>query len=75
MVTLKMQAKTNRRGTVTFRVPPHLRSSELEMVIIIDNKKTPRTPLLKKYDFSDLAGRLHWKGNAVTQQRRLRNEW
>ena len=29
----------------------------------------------KKYDFSSLAGRLQWKGNAVEEQRKLRDEW
>lgn len=29
----------------------------------------------KNYDFSDLAGKLEWKGDAVLQQRQLRNEW
>jgi hypothetical protein len=27
------------------------------------------------YDFSDLAGRLKWQGDAVAAQRALRNEW
>lgn len=27
------------------------------------------------YDFSDLAGRLTWRGDAVTVQRTLRDEW
>jgi hypothetical protein len=27
------------------------------------------------YDFSGLTGRLQWRGDAVTEQRRLRNEW
>lgn len=29
----------------------------------------------RKYDFSDLAGKLEWKGDAVAEQRRLRDEW
>lgn len=29
----------------------------------------------RKYDFSDLVGRLQWKGDAVAEQRRLRDEW
>ena len=29
----------------------------------------------KDYDFSDLAGKLQWKGDAVKEQRRLRDEW
>jgi hypothetical protein len=28
-----------------------------------------------KYDFSDLAGKLQWQGDAVTEQRRMRDEW
>ena len=28
-----------------------------------------------RYDYSDLAGRLQWRGDAVAEQRRLRNEW
>ena len=28
-----------------------------------------------KYDFSDLYGQLEWKGDAVMEQRKLRNEW
>jgi hypothetical protein len=31
--------------------------------------------LAAKYDFSDLLGRLKWNGDAVAEQRSLRNEW
>ncbi len=27
------------------------------------------------YDFSDLVGKLQWTGNAIDEQRRLRDEW
>ena len=30
---------------------------------------------LKTYDFSDLAGKLTWQGDAVATQRDLRDEW
>lgn len=29
----------------------------------------------RKNDFSDLAGKLQWRGDAVAEQRRMRNEW
>jgi hypothetical protein len=29
----------------------------------------------RKYDFSDLAGKLEWKGDALKEQRKLRDEW
>ena len=32
-------------------------------------------PTGKPYDFSDLAGQLTWKGDAVAEQRILRDEW
>lgn len=28
-----------------------------------------------RYDFSDLAGKLEWRGDAVEQQRLMRDEW
>lgn len=28
-----------------------------------------------KYDFSELSGQLKWTGNAVGEQRKLRDEW
>ncbi len=28
-----------------------------------------------RFDFSDLIGRLQWRGSAVAQQRELRDEW
>ncbi len=28
-----------------------------------------------KYDFSDLSGKLQWKGDAVAEQQKLRDEW
>ena len=34
-----------------------------------------RSPPEKNYDFSGLAGRLKWKGDAVKEQRELRDEW
>ena len=38
------------------------------MIPIVDDAKP-------KYDFSDLVGRLEWNGDAVKEQRRLRDEW
>lgn len=32
-------------------------------------------PMPPRYDFSDLAGRLEWRGDGVDEQRLLRDEW
>jgi hypothetical protein len=37
--------------------------------VFSDEKQKP------SYDFSDLAGRLTWQGDAITMQRNLRDEW
>ncbi|KOR33041.1 hypothetical protein TI05_03525 [Achromatium sp. WMS3] len=29
----------------------------------------------QKYDFSDVAGKLQWQGNAIKEQRKMCNEW
>ena len=35
----------------------------------------PMTSTKLLYDFSDLVGKLQWKGDAVEEQRLLRDEW
>ncbi len=29
----------------------------------------------QKYNFSDIAGKLEWRGDAVEEQRKIRDEW
>ncbi len=36
-----------------------------------EDKNLPK----KKYDFSRLFGKLEWQGDALAEQRKLRNEW
>ena len=38
-------------------------------------KQMPDVSPKPTFDFSDLAGKLQWKGDAVEEQRRLRDEW
>lgn len=35
----------------------------------------PPAPAGRRYDFSDLCGKLAWKGDALAAQRKLRDEW
>ncbi|MBV5279894.1 MAG: hypothetical protein J0651_01045 [Actinobacteria bacterium] len=35
----------------------------------------PRQEEKATYDFSALAGRLKWSGNAIKEQRKIRDEW
>lgn len=51
--------------------------STLDYVTIVQPPTAPAMgePAPRKYDFSDLAGKLEWKGDAIAQQRLLRDEW
>jgi len=41
------------------------------IVLMADNPAPTQT----KYDFSHIAGRLEWQGDAVQTQRKIRDEW
>ncbi len=49
----------------------------LQYVQVVKVEKIPANwvAVNPSYDFSDLAGKLEWKGDAVAEQRRLRDEW
>ncbi|MBK8568433.1 MAG: hypothetical protein IPN76_35290 [Saprospiraceae bacterium] len=49
--------------------------STLEYVKIVQPSTATQPPSPNRYDFSDLAGKLEWKGDAVAQQRLMRDEW
>ena len=55
---------------------PDNRLAELLAFIEFLNYKQEHSPKFpKQYDFSDLSGRLQWQGNALQEQKRLRDEW
>lgn len=51
-----------------------LRTLNYVQVVPTPPTKT-QTSVQPKYDFSDLSGKLNWEGDAVLEQRRLRDEW
>ena len=58
-----------KRNRVSFEVPKEYSAFACRVIVIpVDENR-------QKYDFSDLVGKLHWNGDAVKEQRRLRDEW
>lgn len=57
------------RLDVSTQLPP----GQVELVLVVHSKSQDKKP--KRYDFSDLVGKLNWQGDAVAEQRALRNEW
>ncbi|MGC9386787.1 MAG: hypothetical protein ACP5D0_07565 [Hydrogenovibrio sp.] len=61
-----------------------LKNQHIKVIVLADDVKPSTTLELKTenaadltpvYDFSDLAGKLEWQGDALAQQTTLRNEW
>jgi hypothetical protein len=44
----------------------------MKVIILVSEKLITQK---QRYDFSDIVGKLEWQGNAVQEQRRIRDEW
>jgi hypothetical protein len=69
MTTVIAKGKIDKNGVLRIKHPAFTLNKEIEVTITFEEEK------LNKYDFSDLAGKLSWKGDALTFQKTLRNEW
>ena len=59
-----------KRNRISIEVPHEFNSFDCRVIVVpIQEVKK------QKSDFSDIVGKLQWKGDAVAEQRRLRNEW
>ena len=73
MQILKLSCEIDPDGHLRLDLPTQLSEGCIEVVVVIN--PTQKTHETKKYDFSDLAGKLAWHGDAVAAQRSLRDEW
>ena len=73
MQVFKLSRKIDPDGHLRLDLPTQLPEGNIELVVVIN--PVQEEPKVRKYDFSDLAGRLAWRGDAVAIQRSLRNEW
>lgn len=71
METLRINTTIKRGGHLQIDIPTKLQEDDVEVVLIIETKKSPE----KQYNFSDLAGKLRWSGDALEIQKALRDEW
>lgn len=71
METLRINTTIKSDGHLKIDVPTRLLEGDVEVILIIERKKQDE----KKYNFSDLAGKLRWEGDALKTQEMLRNEW
>jgi hypothetical protein len=71
-VHLKVHGHIDADGHLRLDLPTGLPTGEAEIAVTIAPRNGKEG---KGYDFSQLAGRLKWAGNAVEEQRGMRNEW
>lgn len=72
VVHLKVHGRIEADGHLRLDVPTQLPAGEADVAISISSNETAGNP---RYDFADVAGRLAWRGDAVAEQRGIRNEW
>jgi hypothetical protein len=71
MTLLRANGEVGPDGKLRLEVPTQLPQGKVDVVVVIGSTSNGG----KKYDFRDLAGSLQWRGDALVQQRSLRNEW
>lgn len=74
MEVLKVTTDIDSTGQLNINLPTNLEASKVDVVVIV-NPISEREKAQSNYDFSDLAGKLSWQGDAVATQRSLRDEW
>ncbi len=74
MEVLKLTAMVDESGYLNLSIPTQLATVEVNVVVVL-NPVSSQGKQKCRYNFSDLVGRLSWKGDAVATQRTLRNEW
>ena len=72
MWVLKLASEIDPDGHLHLDLPTQLPEGSVELVLVINPIQKERK--VGGYDFSDLAGKLEWRGDAVAVQRSLRGE-
>lgn len=69
MTVITVRGKIDKDGVLSIKHPSFVSQKEVEVTVIFEESSS------NQYDFSDLAGKLSWKGNALDWQKQLRDEW
>jgi hypothetical protein len=72
MQVVKTKGEVGPDGRLRLDVPVELPAGTVDLVLVVGS--TPK-PNGSKYSFADVLGKLEWQGDAVAEQRKLRDEW
>jgi hypothetical protein len=74
MEVLQLTTTVGESGHLLLDIPTQLAPGKVNVVLVINSVEKSNVQNVN-YDFSDLAGQLTWRGDAVAMQRALRDEW
>jgi hypothetical protein len=72
MQVVRTRGEVGSDGRLRLDVPVELPAGTVELVLVVGVSPQPNG---SKYDFTSVVGRLQWQGDAVKEQRKLRDEW
>ena len=72
MQVVKTKGEVGPDGRLRLDVPVELPAGAVELVLVVGSTPQPNG---SKYNFADVVGKLQWQGDAVEEQRKLRDEW
>ena len=82
MIKISLKQKTKKNGHLVLDVPTSLKEKDVEVLLVIQEKNIvipaaadKEKKKKSKYDFSNLYGKLEWKGDALAEQKKIRSEW
>jgi hypothetical protein len=72
MQVVKTKGEVGSDGRLRLDVPVELPAGTVELVLVVGASPQPNG---SKYNFTGIVGRLEWQGDALKEQRKLRDEW
>ena len=66
------QGEVGSDGRLRLDVPVELPAGTVELVLVVGGSPQANG---SKYNFTGVVGRLEWQGDALKEQRKLRDEW
>ncbi len=72
MQVVKTKGEVGTDGRLRLDVPVELPAVAVELVLVVGSTPQPNG---QKYDFADVVGKLQSQGDALEEQRKLRDEW
>jgi hypothetical protein len=72
MQVVKTKGEVGPDGRLRLDVAVELPAGTVELVLVVGSTPQPNG---QKYNFADLVGKLQWHGDALEEQRKLRDEW